>query len=524
MMNLNSPKLLILSLMLIAASSCKKKEDAVVVKEPFFKSIEKTDSTGAAGMFPTMMLGIVSPGTGVQIQQNLLSESYANYLETPGYFLGNINPTTYVTKTTWVGAWTTPTNSVMNNWLSMKKLSFDTKYPDLYAVMLILKVAAGHRIVDSYGPYPYTTYGAAVQKFDSVPEAYTAFFRDLDQAITSLQTAEAEDPNADQTRFKKMDRSSLGGEYTRWIKLANTLRLRLAIRLSVADAALAKTQAEKACLPTSGGFLDETTGNWSISSADGTNGHYTISEAWGDTRISAAVVSYLQGYGDPRLTVYVKPATDVAFAGQYKGIRPGIVRTDRETYQNFSYNVMQTTPMKLVDGAENYFLKAEGALRGWNMGGGTAQSFYEAGIRASLKLNGVTEGTYLSSTSQMLSYVDPKRADNNSARLTDNVVKWDDGASMEQKLEKIITQKWIAVFPEGTEAWSEFRRTGYPKLYAIKSIQNNIFQPGEYIKRLTYPSSILSSTSDLKTGAEMAVSTLLSGKDDEKQTFYWMKP
>jgi hypothetical protein len=419
----------------------------------------------------------------------------------------------------------------MNNWLAMKKKGYDVKYPDLYAIALIMRVIAGDRIVDSYGPYPYTTYGSsATPKFDSVPEAYAAFFKDLDWCISALQAAEAADPNADEIRFKNWDVSTLKGEYRNWIKLANTIRLRLAMRLSNADPTLAKAQAEKACLASSGGFLDENTGSFSVPSPNGTNGHYTMTNAWSDTRISAAIVTYLQGFGDPRLPVYVKPATDPLIpAGEYRGIRPGVDRPVKDVYVNYSqYNISQTAPMKQVEGSESYFLKAEAALRGWNVGGGTAQSLYEAGIRASMKINGVSEGNYLNSTSHQLDYVDPAAktrltpAKNyDSPRLTDNVVKWDEGATFEQKLEKIITQKWIAVFPEGTEGWSEFRRTGYPKLYPISEIKNPIFSPGQYIKRLTYPSTVVSST---KESVDAAVKSYLNGKDDEKQTFYWMSP
>jgi hypothetical protein len=532
LINTRNSKLLGLALLMAVSSSC---SDALEgINQSNLKAIPQADLVQdfneGGFLLPTMMSGIVSPGTGNQTQQNLLAESYANYLEAPSNFLGNVNPMTYVTATSWTGAYTIPTTNIMNNWLTMKKKGYDTKYPDLYAIALILKVAGGHRIVDSYGPYPYSTYGSsAAPKFDSVPEAYAQFFADLDIAIASLQAAKKADPSSDALRFKKWDVSTLGGDYNKWVKVANTLRLRLAMRLAAGNPTLSKTQAEKACLPASGGFLDETTGNFSVISPDGTSGHYTMTNAWSDTRISAAVVTYLQGYGDPRLPAYVKPATDALLSGDYRGIRPGPDRPTKEVYVNYSqYNVAQAQPMKQIDGAEAYFLKAEGALRGYNVGGGTPQSLYEAGINASMKLNGVSIGNYLSSTTQQLAYVDPAAktrltpAKNyDSPRLTDNVVKWDESATDAQKLEKIITQKWIAVFPEGTEAWSEFRRTGYPKLYPILEIKNSLFTQGQFIKRLTYPSSVVSASGE---SVKAAVTAYLNGKDDEKQTFYWMSP
>ncbi len=521
---MNNYKLLGLGLLLSVASACTDKMEGINQNQKLMPPGDLVQDANEGGfLLPAMMQAVNSPTTSNQTQQNLQAESYANYLEAPSNFVGNVNTTTYATRGLWPGSWTVSTNGVMNNWLQMKKSGFDTKYPDLYAISLILKVAAGHRLVDTFGPYPYTTYGSSAEpKFDTPQEAYKAFFADLDIAVKSLQAAEAADPNADNVRFKKWDSSTLGGEYTKWIKLANTLRLRLAIRISAtADAALGKAEAEKAVSAAAGGLLDETTGSWAVYSANGTNGHYTMTNAWSDTRISAAVVTYLEGFGDPRLPVYVVKATDPAVAGTYRGIRPGVDRPTKTIYENYSkYNVQATTPMKQVDGAESYFLRAEGALRGWAMGG-TPKELYEAGIRASLKLNGASEGNYLNSTSMQLAYVDPKRPNNeyDSPRLSDVTVKWDDAASFEQKLEKIIMQKWIAVFPEGTEGWSEFRRTGYPKLYHIMASKNPLLPTGTFIKRLTYPQVQVVNSSPAAYAA--AVSYL--GKDDENVKFYWMK-
>src|SRR5690606_13582929 len=250
--------------------------------------------------------------------------------------------------------------------------------------------------------------------------------------------------------------------------------------------------------------------------------HFIMSNEWSDTRVSAAVITYLQGFADPRLPAYALVATDPLVAGTYRGIRPGVERPNKDVYVNYSkYNVRETTPMKIVDVAESYFLRAEGVLRGWNMGGGTVQSFYEDGIRTSIKANGVSGADeYLQSTSTQLPYVDPKRPDYNSPALTDVTVKWDESLGMEKKLEKIITQKWITMFPEGTEAWSEFRRTGYPKLYHIMASANPLLPTGTFIKRLTYPTAVVSSS---QAQYDAAVSAYLGGKDDENVTFYWMK-
>jgi hypothetical protein len=76
------------------------------------------------------------------------------------------------------------------------------------------------------------------------------------------------------------------------------------------------------------------------------------------------------------------------------------------------------------------------------------------------------------------------------------------------------------VFPEGTEGWSEFRRTGYPKQYFIMSPQNPLLPLGTFIKRLTYPTSVVTSS---QNAYNAAVASFLGGKEDEATKFYWMK-
>jgi len=524
--NKNNYKLLCLGLLTLAAPSCTKDFEGLNVNTGNISDADLAkDGAEAAFLLPIMMNNIVATGTGHQTQQNLQSESYANYLEAPSNFIGNVNPTTYVTRGIWANSYNVSTNNVMNNWLTMSKKGFDKKYPDLYAIALIMKAAAGQRLVDTFGPYPYTKYGnTAEPKFDSPAEAYDAIFVDLDNAVKALLAAELADKNADMARFAKWDRSSFKGEYTKWIKLANTIRLRMAMRISVVSATKGKAEAEKAVLAANGGVLDATSGSFTVSPSSGINPYFTYTNAWSDTRVSAAVITYLQGYGDGRLSVYALPATDPAVAGTYRGIRPGVDRPTKSIYENYSkYNVGETAFIKVVEVAESYFLRAEGILRGWNMGTGTAKEWYEAGIKTSFSATGAAGAdAYLESTSKQLAYVDPKRPNNeyDSPALTQNVVKWDEAADFETKLEKIITQKWISIFPEGTEAWAEFRRTGYPKLYFIMASQNPKLPTGTYIKRLTYPTAVVSAS---KTAYDAAVAAHLGGRDDEDVKFFWMK-
>ena len=108
----------------------------------------------------------------------------------------------------------------------------------------------------------------------------------------------------------------------------------------------------------------------------------------GEARMSASMDSYINGYADPRRAVYFTKADD----GNYHGVRQGIVTTNWTPYTgtkiiNLNMNT-STTPIVWMTAAESYFLRAEGALRGWNMGG-TAQQLYNQGIAASFIENGL---------------------------------------------------------------------------------------------------------------------------------------
>ena len=112
---------------------------------------------------------------------------------------------------------------------------------------------------------------------------------------------------------------------------------------------------------------------------------------------------------------------------------------------------------------------------------------------------------------------DPLYPVNNSPALSTITIKWDDNAPKENKLEKIITQKWIALFPECTEAWTNFRRTGYPKLFPV--VVNNssgTISTEIQIRRLKYLQSEYSNNA-----AEVAKAVMMLGGPDTGGTRVW---
>ncbi|MDB4901983.1 MAG: SusD/RagB family nutrient-binding outer rane lipoprotein [Mucilaginibacter sp.] len=481
------------------------------------------DGNEASVLLPGMMTNIIAQTDWVyQLQQNLGQDVYGGYLMSPTPFIGNVNNLTYSLVDGWVNyMWDVPQGNILNTWLQWKLLGYDTKYPDLYGIALICKVWGASRAADAFGPIPYSKFGSSSNvPFDTVQEEYYAFFNDLDQAIALLTAAEDKDPNADQFRFKKVDKSGYGGDYAKWIKAANTLKLRLAVRISLIDPTKAKTEAE-AAVSQKYGVLEASDVAFSMVPASA-NPLYTITNAWGDIRLGAPIGTILSGYNDPRLPLYANPATDPALGGQILGIRQGIKIDAKDTYEGFStMKVSLTTPIKIMGVAESFFLRAEGVLRGWNMGGGTAQTFYENGIKASFAETGASgvDNYIVDATSTPAAYADPKNAANNAAPLSGITIKWNEADAFNTKLERIITQKWIAGFPEGCEAWAEFRRTGFPNLYPV--VVNNSggsIPAGGFIKRFPYTTSF---TNASKAQVDAAVAKSFGGNDSPYINLWW---
>ena len=124
------------------------------------------------------------------------------------------------------------------------------------------------------------------------------------------------------------------------------------------------------------------------------------------------------------------------------------------------------------------------------MGSGEAKDFYDEGIRLSFEEWGVSGAdTYLANTTgKPQLYADPANSNSYSQELSDITIAWDAGASLAQMQERIITQKWIAIFPLGVEAWSEHRRTGYPKLLPVPTDKSGgTVDVAQGARRLPYP-------------------------------------
>lgn len=459
-----------------------------------------------------------------QIMQNLNADIFSGYLMTPTAFRDNVNNTTYSLSTDWNSSmWNYTYAYFMTAENNVERLT-EQDYPNFYATALILKVQAMHRVSDLYGPIIYTNYGDSKtgSEFDSQKDAYYAFFEDLDNAAQLLGDFVNENPDA--RPFAKYDQM-FEGDYTKWIKYANSLRLRLAIHIANVDPAKAKAEAE-AAMANPFGVLE--TDIAQVSGKGYTNPLNAIANSWHDIKMGGVMESILSGYNDPRISAYFTPSTDedvIAAGYEYKGIRQGIELKDKATYSSHSsVNFTPETPGILLTPAEVYLLRAEGVVRGWSNMGGTAQELYEAGIQASMDQWSVKIGDYLSNTNTAAPYVDAKRSDdvNNieegNQYLNNVTPAWDEGATTEEKYAKISTQKWIAIFPEGVEAWTEVRRTGYPKIFPIVVNNSGGALPSEhFIRRINFSIDERDANPE---GYKKAVE-LLGGPDYGSTSLWW---
>ena len=434
------------------------------------------------------------------------------------------NNTTYDMYPDWcAAAYTVAYQNYMTPWYTLyTKREIN---PSTFAVGQILKVFGMHRITDMYGPVPYKGFAPASDvPFTSQQDIYEQFFKELDEAVNILKTYIKDNPGAKPlSGYDKI----YGGDFEKWIKFANSLKLRLALRIVYVDKTTAQQKAEEAIKE--GVFTDNEDN--AILKVDGSatvNPLYMICYTYNDSRLGATMESYLKGYKDPRLDIWFGKS-EVSGYKEYNGIRCGSLFTGND-YKIFSnLNVSASTPIQFMNAAEVYFLRAEAALRGWNAGG-NEKTLYESGIMTafaqplgSTQAKAGDASVYIKGTTLPIPYVDPKNTSYSESSIGQVSVSWEYATEFEERLEKIITQKWIALFPDGQEAWSEFRRTGCPRVIRV-AVNNSggLIDKKKQIARLPYPTNL---SKDYPILYKEAVNNpkLLDGGDNGGTKLWWDK-
>lgn len=378
----------------------------------------------------------------------------------------------------------------------------------------IVKVAAMSRVTDCYGPIPYTQIGgtgALTTPYDSQETIYRSFFAELDEAIATIKD------NIGETMAPTVDRV-FGGDNIKWIKFANSLKLRFALRISYVLPDLAKQMAEEAVadgVMTSNADIAA----WNYFTGGTNNPFYGVCTDWSDDSTTAGdIVCYMNGYNDPRRPKYFNESS----FGGYVGLRRGWATFQANLKGAYSHvNVGANDPLYWMNAAECYFLRAEGAaVFGWNMGG-TAEELYNEGIRTSFAQYGVdgAEDYIADDTSVPAKFTDPANLNPWNGQLPELTIKWDESATTEVKQQRIITQKWIANWLLGNESWCDIRRTGYPTLIPVAyNGSGGTVDSNRGAQRMPYPQEEYTNNA---TNIEFAVTNYLKGADNMGTKLWW---
>jgi len=341
--------------------------------------------------------------------------------------------------------------------------------PHYSGICKILKAYIYSQAVDIWGDLPYNEAFKAPEinqpKLDKAEDIYKAIITLTNEGITEIKSAtSALSPSSNETIFN--------GDRVRWERFANTMKLRLFLRYSAKDAAFAKSQMD-ALIASNAPFMGAIADNFQMAFVDATASQNPIHQ-FENTRSdqffpNKFFVDLLNSTSDPRRPSYF---TEFPFgSGTYKG------STSSES-QSFAYSRMNTflrgalktalvpdillrvpanpanntsytgsAPIRMLTFAEYNFIRAEHALR-YGAGAAAALPFYQAGIRASMTMAGV-------STANQETYI-----------LANGLLN---GSTLEANVVLIITEKYIANYGVALEPWNDWRRTGYPVLTPVSA-------------------------------------------------------
>lgn len=478
-------------------------------------------------------VGTQADGTSVanryQTAYNLAADCWSGYFGQNNNW-GGPNNLNYFLKDGWVASsYTESYSTVVPLWQDLKGKT-ETQFPEVFALAQILKISAWHKATDMFGPIPYKEAGKGLitVPYDSQEEVYKAMFKELSDAIEVL-TKYADNgnskllPNAD---------AVYAGDVHKWVVYANSLMLRLAMRVYYADAALSKKYALQAVNHSYGVMKtkDDEAKMERGASLEFKNNLDVLINQYNECRMGSSMLAYLGGYQDPRLPKYfntstVSQAVTVGTYGKYSGVPTGHDVSSNDAFRDSSRPaITSTTPTYWMRASEVYFLLAEAALHGFAVGG-TAESLYEKGIEMSFEENGIASSEvadYMSSGLKPSAYsfhLTNPGVNVDVPAVTEATTAW--SGTDEEKLEKIMIQKWIALYPNGQEAWTEYRRTGYPKLHStITNYSNGEVDSEVGIRRMRFPTNKSTSAEDI-ANLESARKLLRGGLDKAGTRLWW---
>ena len=484
-----------------------------------------------------MMNGVISPDVNTaQFTDVLLGCSLSGYLAPAKDGWNNVTICNYNATDDWTNVFMASDKLIPVIYTNYRALRESTDDENILAVGDIVKVAAMHRVTDTYGPIPYSSIGRNGEisvPYDSQEDVYKAMLNELSAAINTLEG------NISLGSFSPSADVVYHGSIEKWAKFANSLKLRLAMRVCYAAPQLSKQMVDEA-VGSAAGLITSNADNASFSYWGVAGNPLCVSVRYnmaqhsdksqcttmsGDSHAAADIICYMNGYNDPRREAYFTRTefeNALAAGRDYVGLRHGI-NVPSHVQEGHKYSGVkfssETAPVCWINAAEVSFLLAEAAAfkeKGtvsYNVPG-TAREYYEQGVRLSFEQYGV-EGAeaYLQSSGVPDVYEDPLGTYSYASRLTQVTPQWNDAAGFEEMQERIIIQKWIANWLLGCESWADWRRTGYPQLIPAQEFGSTwgVTDAASGARRMPYPEREKTSNS---ANYSAAVSNLLKGEDN----------
>ncbi|MCM1177446.1 MAG: SusD/RagB family nutrient-binding outer membrane lipoprotein [Clostridium sp.] len=448
------------------------------------------------------------------------------------WYSGN-NPLTYYLQDDWgASTYKESYTQILPSWKKVRQQAEKNGTPEVFALAQILKISAWHKTLETFGPIPYIHAGemAVVIPFDSEKEVYEAMFNDLKDAVETLRPL-AETGGSIMANYDIV----YGGSASKWVKYANSLMLRLAMRLKYVDADMSKKWAMEAYGNDINNLMNDKSDEAQVSTGAGyvfINNINHCATSYNECCMGTSMFAYLNGYQDPRLAVYFTEARPVeegkdipawsvdGYNGKkYAPVPPGTAN-GAKTFAGASIpNFTSTTPTYWMRTSEVYFLLAEASLE-WSEFG-SASDWYRKGIEMSFEENGLSASLVNSYINNVNTPSDVKVSNINYSASAPTQTTTQFSSNKETALEQIMIQKWIALYPNGMEAWTEWRKTGYPKLNQVHV--NNGAAVGvtkaSGIRRMVYPNSFSQSTED-RANYEEALQKL-GGQDSPTTKLWW---
>lgn len=347
------------------------------------------------------------------------------------------------------------------------------------AVARILKAYYFWNLTDRWGDIPFTESLQGNKNFtpvyDTQESIYMDLFEELKQATAMMVSGDLSNDII------------YGGSIDKWRKFANSIRLLMALRLSEANPALAKAEFNSAF---SDGVFSSNDDNFVFRHlAEANNQSYWYTEIVDKNRewwaLTDGLVDLMQPVNDPRLEVYGNPnRTTMEYVGLTFGEEDAIGTEEYSLLGDEIY--AQDAPIYLMTYAQISFALAEASLYGWISG--DTELYYNQAIESSIE-----QWTGNSETA--------------SSFLAQEAISFES----ENALQQIATQRWVHLFMFGYEAWSEWRRTGYP---------NHLIEPNGVAvpTRLAYPDNEVFNNEE---HYKQAIDRQFGGEDLIHGTLWW---